>query len=70
VYKLSHLGAIAKLEKNDIEGAIFDAVKAWDSLPRDKTGKSKWGHYHELQPIIDAYKAGLAAPSRQRRLSR
>jgi hypothetical protein len=59
-YKLNHAGAVAKLEKDDIEGAIFDAAKVWDCLPKDKTEKSKWGHPRPLQPILDSYNAALA----------
>jgi muramidase (phage lysozyme) len=59
-YKLNHAGAVAKLEKDDIKGAIFDAAKVWDCLPKDKTEKSKWGHPRPLQPIVDSYNAALA----------
>ncbi len=60
-YKLKHIGAVAKLEKDDVEGAIFDAAKPWESLPVDKTGKSNRGHSRPLKPIVDAYNAALAA---------
>jgi len=60
-YKLKHAGAVAKLEKNDVADAIFDAAKVWDSLPKDKTDKSKSGHHRAFQPIIDSYKTALAA---------
>lgn len=55
------LSAIGRLQRGDIEGAIFAAGKHWDAFPKDASGKSLNGYTRELQPIIDQYKRRLKA---------
>lgn len=47
--------AIERLQRGDIEGAIFAAGSRWDAFPRDASGKSLSGAVRQLQPIIDQY---------------
>jgi muramidase (phage lysozyme) len=51
--------AIARLQRGDIEGAIFAAGSQWDAFPRDASEKSGTGHLRPLQPIIDQYNRRL-----------
>lgn len=52
---LSDLDAIAPLLSGNLDGAIFAAARRWDSLPLNKTGKSKWGHPRSLDTAKTAY---------------
>lgn len=52
---LNTLGAIPKLQSNDIDGAVFSAAQRWDSLPRDYGGTSRTGAPRSLQRFRDDY---------------
>lgn len=51
--------AIDRLQRGDIEGAIFTAGREWDAFPKDASGASISGGTRQLQPIIDQYNRRL-----------
>lgn len=53
------LSAIDRLQRGDIEGAIFAAGRRWDAFPKDASGASISGGTRQLQPIIDQYNRRL-----------
>lgn len=55
------LSAIGRLQRGDIEGAIFAAGKQWAAFPKDASGASiaRDGRPRPLQPIIDQYNRRL-----------
>lgn len=53
------LSAIDRLQRGDIEGAIFAAGKRWGAFPKDSNGSSISGGTRQLQPIIDQYQKRL-----------
>lgn len=53
------LSAIDRLQRGDIEGAIFAAGKRWGAFPKDASGNSISPGIRPLQPIIDQYNRRL-----------
>lgn len=51
--------AIDRLQRGDIEGAIFTAGREWGAFPKDASGASISGGTRQLQPIIDQYNRRL-----------
>jgi muramidase (phage lysozyme) len=53
------LSAIGRLQRGDIEGAIFAAGKRWGAFPKDASASSISGGTRQLKPIIDQYNRRL-----------
>jgi muramidase (phage lysozyme) len=53
------LSAIDRLQRGDIEGAIFAAGKRWGAFPKDVSASSISGGTRQLKPIIDQYNRRL-----------
>lgn len=59
IYELIKAGAIDKLDKNDVQGALTSANTVWASLPGSTLGKEYNGRTREMSWVTDVYNRAL-----------
>ena len=59
IYELIKSGAIDRLDKNDVQGALTSANTVWASLPGSTLGKEYNGRTGEMSWVTDVYNRAL-----------